>query len=338
MTRPSAGLGSERVLQDDYDALLLDLDGVVYAGGAAVPHAVSALVAARAAGLRLAFVTNNASRTPEAIAEQLCSLGVEALPSEVASSAQAAGRLLTDLPPGAPVLVAGGPGLWAAVEAAGMRPVRAASDAPVAVVQGYAPEVGWLALAEVTVAVRAGARWIATNLDATIPSERGILPGNGTLVAAVSAALGRGPDAVAGKPQRPLHDEAVQRTRSSRPLVVGDRLDTDIEGANAVGADSLLVLTGVCRPADLVVAAGPRRPTYLGLDLRALTEAARPASAGAPGWRATADTDLITLSGAGDPVDALRAVLALSWPIVDDGGAPRVEVPATLADWWVSGY
>lgn len=330
--------GSGSALRDEYDALLLDLDGVVYAGGVAIAHAVDALGEARSAGLRLAFVTNNASRTPEAVADLLCSLGVAAEASEVATSAQAAARVLADLPSGSPVLVAGGPGLWAAVESAGLRPVSSAAGKPAAVVQGYGPDVGWRELAEVTVAARAGARWVATNLDTTIPSERGILPGNGTLVSAVATALGRGPDVVAGKPARPLHDEAVARTGAARPLVVGDRLDTDIEGANAVGADSLLVLTGVARPAHLVAALPAQRPTYVGADLRALGEPARVAAA-APevGWTASADGERITLDGAGDPVEALRAVLALSWPIVDNGGGPTVEVPAALADWWVSG-
>lgn len=330
--------GSGASLQDGYDALLLDLDGVVYAGGVAIEHAVDALALARAAGLRLAFVTNNASRTPEAVAELLRSLGVAADPAEVATSAQAAARVLADLRAGSPVLVAGGPGLWAAVEAAGLRPVPTADAGPVAVVQGYGPDVGWREIAEVTVAVRGGARWVATNLDATIPSERGLLPGNGTLVAAVATTLGRGPDVVAGKPARALHDEAVERVASTRPLVVGDRLDTDIEGANTVGADSLLVLTGVCRPVDLVAAVPAHRPTWVGADLRALAAPARPAAgASGGGWAASAHGDRITLQGAGDSVEGLRAVLALSWPLVDAGGQPDVEVPAALADWWVSG-
>ena len=326
-----------RALRDEYDALLLDLDGVVYAGGDAIAHAVEALDEARRAGLHLAFVTNNASRTPEAVADLLCSLGVKADAAEVATSAQAAARVLADLPPGSPVLVAGGLGLWAAVESAGLRAVSTADAGPVAVVQGYGPDIGWRELAEVTVAVRAGARWVATNLDTTIPSERGILPGNGTLVAAVASALGRGPDVVAGKPARPLHDEAVARSGAARPLVVGDRLDTDIEGANAVGADSLLVLTGVSRPAELVTAAREQRPTYVGADLRALGEPGRVAAAASGvGWTTSVHDDRITLEGAGDPIEALRAVLALSWPLVDNGRRPIVEVPAALADWWAS--
>ena len=263
-----------------YDAALLDLDGVVYRGPDPVPGAAAAVAAARAAGMRMAFVTNNASRTPAAVAAHLGAVGVEARADEVVTAAQAAATLLgTLVPAGSRVLVTGGEGLRAAVTEAGFEPVPTADDGPAAVVQGYAPGLAYADLAEAALAVRAGAVWVASNLDATIPTARGLLPGNGALVALVAHATGRRPDAAAGKPERALHDEAVRRTGAVRPLVVGDRLDTDVEGANRAGCDSLLVLTGVTTEADLLAAPPERRPTYLGLDLGALL-VAHPAEGG----------------------------------------------------------
>ncbi|MDX6225375.1 MAG: glycerol-phosphatase [Frankiales bacterium] len=327
-------------LIDEYDALLVDLDGVVYAGGSALPHAVEVLSAVRARGVPLAFVTNNASRTPEAVAALLVSIGLAASADEVATSAQAAARLLAArFDAGAPVLVIGGEGLQQAVRAVGLRPVSEAEGRPVAVVQGYGPEVGWRDLAEASVAVRSGAYWVATNLDLTIPSDRGILPGNGTLVAAVAAALGRQPDEIAGKPAPPLHHESVLRTGGASPLVVGDRLDTDIAGANAVGADSLLVLTGVSGPSELVAAAAEERPTHVTEDLRGLLHPAEAVVTSAAhtrcgGWRAELEGAVVRVSGEGSPVDALRAVLPLAWKLVDAARQPELRLPAVLATWW----
>jgi HAD superfamily hydrolase (TIGR01450 family) len=264
--------GSREPLCTRYDVALLDLDGVVYRGEEPVPGAAEAVAAARAAGMRVAFVTNNASRTPAAVAAHLAAVGVPAAPEDVVTAAQAAATLLgTLVPAGSRVLVTGGAGLRVAVAEAGFAPAASADDGPAAVVQGYAPDLAYADLAEAALAVRAGAVWVATNLDATIPTARGELPGNGALVALVThAARGRRPDASAGKPERALHEEAVRRSGAARPLVVGDRLDTDIEGANRAGCDSLLVLTGVTDEAALRAAPPERRPTYVARDLGAL--------------------------------------------------------------------
>jgi HAD superfamily hydrolase (TIGR01450 family) len=277
-------LSGSPALLDSYDALLLDLDGVVYLDDEPVDGAVAALQQARDAGLAITFVTNNAAHTPADVVDRLTSIGVRSDIEEVVTSSMAAGDLLArDLPAAAPVLVVGGRGLWAAVEAAGLTPTRTADGAR-AVVQGWGPDVAWADLAEATVALRAGARWIATNLDRTLPSPRGPLPGSGSLIAAVSTATGREPDAVAGKPypplldaarrrsggSKPLLDAARRRSGGSKPLVVGDRLDTDIAGAVAAGLPALLVLTGVSQAADLLAAPAEQRPTYLGRDLAAL--------------------------------------------------------------------
>ena len=253
-----------------YDTALLDLDGVVYLGKTAVSGAPDLLSGARAAGMRLAFVTNNASRTPEEVAAHLTDLGVPATPDEVVTSSMAAAHLLAaQLAPGSPVLVVGGTGLRTAVADAGLTVVLCADHDPQAVVCGYGPTVNAGDLAEAAIAVGRGLPWIATNGDMTLPTARGLVPGNGALVATVTAATGRDP-VIVGKPERPLHDEAVRRSGAARPLVVGDRLDTDIAGARRVGADSLLVLTGVATIDDVCSASPEERPAYLAADLRGL--------------------------------------------------------------------
>ncbi|WP_037571549.1 HAD-IIA family hydrolase [Phaeacidiphilus oryzae] len=316
-----------RPLDEAYDTALLDLDGVVYAGPNAVPHAVDSLAAARQGGMRLAYVTNNASRTPKAVAEHLSELGVPAGPEDVITSAQAAARLVAErVPEGAKVLVVGGEGLVQAVEERGLVPVRSLDEEPVAVVQGYDRSVGWTELAEASYAVQRGLPWVASNTDLTIPTARGTAPGNGTLVNAVRAATGVDP-AVAGKPLPPMHRETVLRTGAERPLVVGDRLDTDIEGAFNGGVDSLLVLTGVTAPGDLLAARPEHRPTYVGRDLRDLLEpqpeVAEEADGGrrCGGWLVAAADGVLRFAETGeDPVDGLRALCAAAWSGAATGG------------------
>jgi glycerol-1-phosphatase len=326
---------SDRPLSEAYDVALLDLDGVVYLGGAAVPKAPEALAEARRRHMRLAFVTNNASRSPSAIVAELTGLGVPADPAEVVTSAQAAAHLIADrFPPGSPVLVVGGIGLRLALRERGLRPVSTAADRPVAVVQGYAPGVDYGLLAEGALAVRAGAWYVASNVDATLPTARGPQPGNGSLVQVIVTATGTKP-VVAGKPEPPLHAETVARTGAKRPLVVGDRLDTDIEGACRVGADSMLVLTGVSGPADAVLAPPDRRPSYLAHDLSGLLEPHPPVTATndefrCRGWtarrrgvKATHDghADRLELAGGGAAIDGLRALCAAAW----SGGAVAAD-------------
>lgn len=271
-TAPSRGINPESTLAERHDVLLMDLDGVVYAGPLAVPHAVEVLVGCRQAGVRLAFVTNNASRTPASVADHLQQLGLPADPADVVTSAQAgAGMLARILPAGARVLVVGGPGLVEAVAERGFAGTASSADKPAAVIQGFDPDIGWRQLAEATYAVRAGAHYIATNVDLTIPTAAGIAPGNGLLVAAVSRASGVQPE-VAGKPEKPLMLESINRTTARSPLVVGDRIDTDIRGAGNTGIPSLLVLTGVSGVSELVAADGHDRPTHIGADLRALRQ------------------------------------------------------------------
>jgi HAD superfamily hydrolase (TIGR01457 family) len=319
-----------------YDVALLDLDGVVYTGARAVPHAVDVLTEARRRGMALAFVTNNAARTPKAVAEHLVELGVAAEPEDVVTSAQAAARVVAErVPEGASVLVVGGEGLEVALRERGLRPVRSAEDGPAAVIQGYAANVDWRQLAEASYAVARGVLWVASNADLTIPTERGIAPGNGALVGVVRAATGVEP-VVAGKPELPLHRETILRTGAKRPLVVGDRLDTDIEGACNGGVDSLLVLTGVTTPDVLLAAAPGRRPTFVAEDLRALL--AEPVTARRDGdawvcggWTARVADGVLTVAGSGERIDGLRAACAAVWSADSvDSEVETAGVAATL--------
>jgi glycerol-1-phosphatase len=258
-------------LLDDYDALLLDLDGTIYRGEEAIPGADRAVDAARAHGTTVRFVTNNASRGPDEVAGHLTRIGIGATPEEVSTSAQAAAAVLAEkLERGTTVLVVGSDALVHEVELKNLVTTRTYSDSVQAVVQGLSKDTGWRDLAEACVAVRAGALWVACNVDPTLPTERGPLPGNGSLVAALRAATGSEP-LVAGKPATPLMDEAQRSTNAERPLVVGDRLDTDIAGAVAAGLDSLLVLTGVSTAQELLDASEDMRPTYLAHDVEALS-------------------------------------------------------------------
>ncbi len=315
---PQSPRGCADPLDHAYDVALLDLDGVVYLGGTAIPGAAEALRKADEAGLRLAYVTNNAFRTPAAIAALLTSFGVPAGPQDVVTSAQAAARLLAErLPAGAPVLVVGGSGLRMALRERGLRPVSTAADKPQAVVQGYGPGIDYAMLAEGGLAVGAGALFVASNGDLTIPSGRGRQPGNGSLIQVIATATGVHP-LVAGKPEPPLHKESVLRTGAKNPLVVGDRLDTDIEAAHRVGADSLLVLTGVTSPAEAVLAPPSQRPTYLAEDLAGLLEPhpevkSADGTFSCGGWTAATARDQLELSGDGERIDGLRALCAAAW-------------------------
>ncbi|MFJ6462100.1 HAD-IIA family hydrolase [Streptomyces sp. NPDC091387] len=321
-TRPS---GISTALSEAYDTALLDLDGVVYAGGQAIDHAVEALGTARDGGMHLAYVTNNALRTPDAVAEHLTELGVPAEASDVITSAQAVARLIADqLPSGARVLVVGGEGLRVALRERGLRPVESADDEPVAVAQGYGgPDMAWGRFAEAAYAVNRGLPWFASNTDLTIPSARGIAPGNGAAVEVVRIATGAEPQ-VAGKPLPPMHRETVLRTGAERPLVVGDRLDTDIEGAFNGGVDSLLVLTGVTDAVQLVAAKPEHRPTYVDADLRGLltgqpevTQAGE--GFGCGGWTASVRGEQLVLEGEGEALDGLRALCGAAWSQAGEG-------------------
>jgi HAD superfamily hydrolase (TIGR01450 family) len=314
-------------LAQEHDCLLLDLDGTVFRGHQATEGSVETLAAVDA---RTLYVTNNASRGPDQVAEHLTSLGFAATADDVVTSAQSAARLLADqLAAGSRVLVIGTESLADEVRNVGLLPVRTWDEEPVAVVQGHSPETGWPVLCEAALAIRAGALWVAANVDRTLPSERGLLPGNGSMVAALCAATDREPQ-VAGKPAPTLMKDAQARGRFDSPLVVGDRLDTDIAGANAAGLPSMLVLTGVSTAAEMVHAVSEERPTHVAPDLRSLREPAKGLRIAAhPAWQIEVGTDSVIVRSTGDdpqdPLTVVRATASAVWASDLNGRPLRIE-------------
>lgn len=299
-------------LAQQHDCLLLDLDGTLFRGHAATDGAIATL---EKIDSRILFVTNNASRSAAEVAEHLTDLGFSATADDVVTSAQSAAKMLADrLPAGSKVLVVGTEALAGEIVAVGLTPVHLFADQPAAVVQGLSMSICWTDLAEAALAIRSGALWVSANLDPTLPTERGLLPGNGSMVAALRAATDTEP-LVAGKPFPALMHDALARGQFSSPLVVGDRLDTDIAGAVNAGLPSLMVLTGVSTAAEAVHAEAGMRPTYIGADLRSLLMFPDDLAVGPqPGWavNVAGDTAVVTSTGA-DPVDdGLSVVRALA--------------------------
>ncbi len=307
-----------------HDLVMFDLDGVVYVGGTAIDGVADRIDRVRASGRHVAFVTNNASRTPDQVAAKLVKAGVAAEPTDVVTSAQAAASLLlAEHGAGAKILLLGGEGLEVALREAGLEPV-AVPDGVVAVASGYGPEVRWRDIMRVSTLVRDGLPYVASNTDMTIPTPYGLAPGHGVLVATITGFAGV-EATVAGKPEKPLMDETVRRVGGDRPIMVGDRLDTDIEGAHAIGIPSLLVLTGVTWLEELV-AAGPRlRPTYISPDLEGLFETHPTPDVGDDevtlgGWRGTVEDGRLQLSGDGSDADWWRVAATVGWRHLDETG------------------
>lgn len=304
-----------------FDYLLTDLDGVVYEGKQAIEPAPEVLSALAASGIPVGYVTNNSSRKASAIAEQLAGFGIHAEPDDIIGSGQTGVELLATLiEPGAKVLVVGGDGLRDWVTRAGFELVADATGNPAAVIQGFAPDVSWRDLSEAAFAIQSGAKWVATNSDWTLPQERGLAPGNGTLVSAVHTAVGQLP-LVAGKPETPIYEAAVRRFESeygvSAPLFIGDRIDTDITGANKAGIASCLVLTGVSTRKEVLGMRPEGRPRFIVGSLDELLSDYRyPVQVGAGFASGDATVELVgnkVVVKRGDPksIDALRAACAV---------------------------
>lgn len=303
------------------EGIVCDLDGVVYAGPPAIPHAISSLFGC---SVPVVYATNNASRPPGEVAAHLRSLGLTLADTDVVTSSVAGARRLAErLGAGGRVMAVGGPGVAQAIEAEGLVAVQPGDAEVSAVLQGYGPEVTATQLAEAAVAIRGGAWWVATNEDLTLPTERGPVPGNGSFVAAVVNAVDMAPEVV-GKPHAPMYLMAAEQlgTEPARVLAIGDRLETDIAGAHAAGTRSAFVLTGVHGLDDLAAAPPDQRPDYVLTDLRGLT-VPYPQSRADGGWhvrgdgRARLDGDHVEAMG--DGLDRHRAALDLLWEAVDAG-------------------
>ncbi|HWD01616.1 MAG TPA: HAD-IIA family hydrolase [Amycolatopsis sp.] len=308
-----------------YRGLICDLDGVVYRGPDAIPHAVETLNKVLADHVPVVFATNNASRPPEDVGDHLRKLGVEPRGWSVVNSSQAAATHLAErLAPGARVCAVGGPGVAHALAEAGLTAVRVADldGAPVeAVVQGLGFDITWRELAAVGYLVDAGAAWVATNVDLTLPTPYGKAPGNGALVALVQTATSASPHVV-GKPQPALFELARTRLGTDQPgtLVCGDLLGTDIEGANSAGLDSLFVLSGASRLRDLALAERPSRPTYVAADLSGLLEPGLPLHITSPETLVEIGPDAVPrIPGDGDSGELLQSVVTAAWAARDAG-------------------
>ena len=255
------------MLAAQYDALLFDLDGVLFRGDEPVPNAPETIRTVREIDARIVFVTNNSSRTPEQVAAKLTRLGIAADPAEVVTSALATADLLAERRVESAYAI-GGAGVIRALEDAGISVLDGEPADVSHVVVGIDEDLTYAKLRTACVLVQAGAHLVATNADRTFPSSGGQLwPGAGALVAAIMAATGVEAEVV-GKPFPPLFESALRRSGGAKPLVIGDRLDTDIAGADALGWDSLLVLTGVSDLRELEVSRV--QPSYVAPDLTAL--------------------------------------------------------------------
>ena len=304
------------ILAKAYDTALLDLDGVVYIGQDAVPGVIGALNQAHDEfGMTLTCVTNNASRSPQRVADHLMQLGLKVSAADVVTSAQAgASELAKLIPQGSRVFVLGSQDLAREVELVGLLASHDDSLTYDALIQGYWPDMPWRILDFAAELLRSGVPWVATNMDMTIPTPTGVAPGNGTVVQALGQSVNRKPTIVAGKPQTPLMQQSIARTNAKRPLVVGDRLDTDIHGANNVGVDSLLVLSGVTTLTEVLLAPVELRPTYIAWDACEILKpqtgvifADKIASCG--GWQVK-NSDLV---GQGDALDGFKAIAIAHW-------------------------
>lgn len=256
------------MLVDRYDAFLLDLDGVIYRDTEPTPEAAVVLERLRSVGKGLAFVTNNSSRTPEDVADLLSSLGVTASPNEVETSALVTASLLGERGV-ATAFVVGELGLVRALQEKGIQTVEGEPGGADVVVVGWDRSADYAKLRTASLLVQRGASLVATNADASFPAPDGRWPGAGALLAVIETTTGVSAEVI-GKPNAPIFLAALERAGGGRPLVIGDRLDTDIAGAATVGWDSLLVLTGISTAREAAVAT--HRPTHVGKDLRVLFE------------------------------------------------------------------
>jgi len=310
---------ADKKIWGQYDLLLADLDGVIYEGSVAIKNAVESVNEIAAKNINVGYVTNNSSRKPETIVQQLLELGLTAKPEEIISSGQTAVELLqTKISAGAKVLVVGGEGLRARVLSGGFEVVNSSDDKPAAVIQGFAPDVSWKDLAEAAYSIQNGAVWVATNNDWTLPQEKGLAPGNGTLVGAVHTAVGQLP-IVAGKPEPAIFQTAINLFQPNKALFVGDRLDTDILGANRAAIDSVLVLTGVSTRKDVLAASPEERPAFIVESLHELLVEYKEPKQTKRGWSCgKANVELLgdkVLVTEGDPqsIEALRAACNVIW-------------------------
>lgn len=340
-SNPTPLRGTNQALVSEYPHLLLDLDGVAFAGDSPVEGAASGLAAARELGAKVCFLTNNAARPGSAVVEKLGRFEIPATVAEVLTAAQDGAAVLAKMvEEGAKVLALGGPGVSAALEEVGLQPVTTLEEEPVAILQGLGFDLDWKTLSQASILLnsRPETVWVATNMDTTLPTEQGLALGNGSLVAALQAASGRQP-IVCGKPEAGIYRKAMARLSSEEQeatredtLAVGDRLGTDIAGANSARIPSLHVLTGVSTAQEVALAPAAQRPSFLALDLTDLAKPMpRPFPLSQGWWRCEEATvrvrqSIIQVRGLGDlsegdeiSLNEYRALVAAAWNYADKG-------------------
>jgi glycerol 3-phosphatase-2 len=293
-----------RSLAERYASVVFDLDGVIYLDEQVIPPAPAAVREVRELGVRVAFVTNNAVRPPSAVAERLARLGVKATVEEVLTSAHAVVRLLGGARglAGVKLLVVGGPGLRQALQAAGARLLEPGAwrEAEV-VVGGLDPDLDYGELRAAVLALAAGARFVGSNPDPSLPTAEGPWPGAGSILALLEVASGVRPQ-IAGKPARALFETVAAALGAEPYLMVGDRADTDLIGARALGWGTALVLTGATRLDGLLDL--PTAPDYLLADVGGLLAPPGPEVRAATGGDAEAAARVLARAPGGAPEGA----------------------------------
>lgn len=226
-----------------YDSIFFDLDGVVYLGDTLIPGADTTISELRKSH-KVGFITNNASRTCAEFADKLTLLNIPTRESEVISTPGVLVNAINTLLPNTKrVLAIASSGVKDLLLEAGYEIVTSHDDNPDLVVNGLCKNLTWEDLAEASYAIGAGVQWWATNLDPVVPTDHGLAPGNGSIIALLNTVTGRMPRDF-GKPNREIFDHAFERFQVKKPLFIGDTLSTDILGAKNAQIDSALVLTG----------------------------------------------------------------------------------------------
>ena len=254
----------------DIHALVIDMDGVLWRGDAPMPGLIEFFDLLRRRPIRFRLATNNPSRTPEQYVGKLARMGVAVAPEEILTSAIVTAQYMAATAPGASVYVIGMDGIRQALTDHGLR-LTDSQEAQFVVV-GLDQQLSYAKLAEATLLIRAGARFIGCNPDVTLPSERGLLPGNGATLAYLQAATNVSP-LILGKPERAIFDAALaaMHVDAAHAATLGDRLETDILGGQKAGMLSILVLSGATDPA--LLATSPIQPDWVFESIREVAAA-----------------------------------------------------------------